>query len=157
MLTSLKRMTGLAAIWQDCAVGYVECAVADLQAGRLRGVVIRKGIGSARWVSAGEIVLIGKRCMLLGTRPVRMPVNEETLPGLVFLTTGACVGMVTDVLVDGDSLALPALEVSPGPLYHLAGQRAYAPQYRVCADTAVVPQLLNWTQLTSLLGEEDGK
>ena len=53
MLTSLNRIAGMPVIWQDRQIGCVERAIADASARRLRGLVIRKGIGLARWLPSG--------------------------------------------------------------------------------------------------------
>ena len=142
MLTSLNRMVGLPVVWQDRQLGYVERAIPDAHARRLSGVVVRKGIGAAKWVSSDGIAVVGSRCL-----------------GRAFLTTGECVGEVTDMILHGDSLRLEALELSPGPVYRLLGKRAYAAQYRVGGGSregeVVVPRLLTWAQLKRTLGEED--
>ena len=58
MLTSLNRMVGLPVVWQDRQLGYVERAVPDAHARRLSGVVVRKGIGAAKWVSSDGIAVV---------------------------------------------------------------------------------------------------
>lgn len=160
MLTSLNRMMGLPVVWQDQQVGFVERAVADVSTGRVAGVVMRKGIGAARWMPADGILTVGKRCLLLNRPPKRMPRGEPGRLTRAFLTTGECVGEVTDTLVDGATLRLLALEVSPGPVYRLAGIRAYADRYRVSqtgqSGDVVLARLLTWAQLLNTLGEEDG-
>ncbi len=158
MLTSLNRMVGLPVIWQDTQLGYVERAVPDPTAKRLAGVVVRKGIGSAKWLPSDGILVAGTRCVLAGRKPGRM--TEESVATLrqAFLTTGESAGEVTDAIILGDTLKMAALEVSPGPVYHLLGWRAYAVDFRVDRVTrpgeVVVSQLLTWAQLRRTLGEE---
>ena len=131
MLTSLNRMVGLPVVWQDRQLGYVERAVPDARARRLSGVVVRKGIGAAKWVSSDGIAVVGSRCVLIRQKPGAVPDSQPGSLGRAFLTTGECVGEVTDMILHGDSLRLEALELSPGPVYRLLGKRAYAAQYRV--------------------------
>ncbi len=160
MLTSLNRMVGLPVVWQDRRLGYVERAVPDARARRLSGVVVRKGIGAAKWISGDGIAVVGKSCVLVRQKPGSVPDGRPGRLGRAFLTTGECVGEVTDVIICGDTLRLEALELSPGPVYRLLGRRAYAAQYRVDEGTrtgeVVVPGLLTWAQLKRTLGEEDG-
>lgn len=155
MLTTLNRTAGMPVILRDTCVGYVERAVPDRFYHRLEGVVVRKGIGLARWLPRADIRLIGRECVLAAKSPQRMPELEERHGVQVFLLTGQWTGMVSDAVLEGDSLGLLALEVSKGPLYSLLGSRCYASSYRFAGHNggAVVQHLLSWTQLQRLLGE----
>lgn len=159
MLTSINRMIGLPVVWQDRQLGQVERAVPDLRNGWLDGMVVRKGIGAARWISRDAVLLAGESCVILNRKPVRMPEQGEEPVGRVFLTTGECVGGVTDAVLDGHTLRIAALEVCQGPLDLFRGRRYYADSYRVSSaqGTAevVVPRLLSWMQLLRQSGEED--
>ena len=73
MLTSLNRMVGLPVVWQDRQLGYVERAIPDAHARRLSGVVVRKGIGAAKWVSSDGIAVVGSRCVLIRQKPGAVP------------------------------------------------------------------------------------
>lgn len=157
MLTSLNRLTGLPVVWRDRHMGYVERAVADLGHMCLDGVVVRRGFGSARWVPRDAILLAGRQSVVLRERPVRMPETGAEAIRRAFLTSGCCVGEVSDVIIHGDTLRIAALEVSQGPIYRLMGRCAYAPGYRVSEygepGGVVVPPLISWTQLLTQLGE----
>ena len=159
MLTSLSRMIGMPVIWQDQNLGYVERALPDISAGRLDGLSVRKGIGWARWICGGDVKLLGSRCVVLAKKPERMPRKAERELRRAFLTTGECAGEVTDVIIDGCSLAVAALEICQGPFCRLAGERRYAPEFLLNpngeAGEVVIPQLLSWTQLTKHFEEED--
>lgn len=158
MLTTLSRMVGLPVVWRDEQLGYVERAVPNAAARRLEGLVTRKGIGKAKWFPSDAILAVGMQCVLVRRKPTRVPAGDEGSLRRAFLTTGECVGEVTDAVIEGDTLHLAALEVSAGPLYRLLGQRAYAADFRVDASTelggVVVPSLLSWAQLRRTLGEE---
>ena len=73
MLTSLNRIAGMPVIWQDRQIGCVERAIADASARRLRGLVIRKGIGLARWLPSSSVRLVGRTCVLAGAKPEPLP------------------------------------------------------------------------------------
>lgn len=153
---SLSRLAGMPVIWQDRQMGYVEHALVDAGLCCLDGVVVRKGIGAAKWVGCGAIALVGSRCVLINAKPERMPVRGQDRPGQVFLTTGQSAGEVTDVFIQCDTFRVAALEVCQGPLYRLMGQRAYAPQFCVQPNGQVMVQdLLSWAQLVKQLGEEE--
>lgn len=155
MLTTLNRATGMPVILRDACVGYVERAVPDPLYHRLDGMVVRKGIGLARWLPRTDIRLIGRECVLAAATPHPMPEMKDRQTVQVFLPTGQWTGMISDAVVEGGSLCLVALEISKGPLYSLLGSRAYASSYRVAGHGggAMVQRLLTWTQLQCLLRE----
>ena len=157
MLTSLNQMTGLPVIWRERQMGYVERAVVDLGSMCLDGVVVRRGIGSARWAPKADIVLVGKNSVILSQPPVRMPNLQHTDIRRALSVSGGSAGMVSDVILSGDSLRVEALEISQGPIYRLLGRCAYAPCCRLNGSSetgeVVVSPLLSWTQLLSRFGE----
>lgn len=151
MLTSLNRIAGMPVIWQDRQIGCVERAIADASARRLRGLVIRKGIGTARWLPAGNVRLIGRRCVLAGAKPEPLPDGLTDVMMQAYLTTGERAGQVSDALFSGLTLQLVALEITPGPVYALLGRCAYTASYRVIhagkrAGQAMVSELMTWAE-----------
>jgi len=161
MLTSLNRLIGLPVVWRDKQVGYVERAVADVNGMCLHGVVVRRGIGSARWAPRDGILLAGRQSVVLARGPERMPREEAAPVRRAVLTSGCCAGEVSDAVICGDTLRIAALEVSEGPVYWLMGRRQYATECRMNAygepGEVIVPRLISWTQLLTQLGEEDGQ
>lgn len=160
MLTSLRQLEGLPTVWQDRLVGYVERGVPDEEALRLEGLIIRRGLGPSRWVDAGSISTMGKRCILLREKPERLSGRSAPELYLAYLTTGERIGPVTDGILNRKNLRLLALEISPGPLHHLRGQNAYAREYRVISGglrkgQTMVNGLLSWTELQTVLGKEE--
>lgn len=159
MLTSLNRLTGLPVVWQDRHVGYVERAVADLERMRLHGLVVRKGLGSARWLPEESILMAGRRAVAAAKLPVRMPDEQPLQARCAVFASGGSAGEVCDVIIQSETLKAAALEITQGPLYRLLGRCGYAPGWRICmngdAEEAVVPPLLTWTQLCTQLGEGD--
>ena len=161
VLTSLNRLLGMPVVWQDRRVGCVERAVADVRTRMLDGLIVRRGIGSARWISSRDVLLVGERCVLVGCKPGTLPEKEMPEAGRAFLATGECAGDVTDVLLTGSSLRMVALEICAGPLCRLLGRRSYAVDFCVVSTAeengVMVAQLLSWTQLIKHLeGEERG-
>ena len=155
MLTSLNRLNGLPVIWQNLEMGYVEQAVADLRLMRLKGLVVRKGIGSARWSPVESISQAGRQQVELSRRPVCMPAATAVQP-LAVITPDGCACQLCDVLLYTDTLAIAALEITHGPLYRLLGHCSYATHCRQLPDGGLsVPKLLSWTQLRTQLGEGD--
>ena len=157
MLTSLRRMIGMPVIWQDRQLGYVEEALPSEDARALAGVILRRGIGSAKWCPADAILSVGAECVLVKCEPLAASRVKPAGMEKAYLTTGQCVGEVTDAILRNGQLGFAALEVSPGPLYRLMGRCAYACDYRTDprSGSVIVPQLLTWAQLRRQLGEED--
>lgn len=159
VLIGLNRMIGMPVIWQDRQLGCVERAVPDMDARRLDGLVVRKGIGWARWIRGDDVLLVGKSCVLLKRQPERRAPKATSEMRRVFLTTGECAGEVTDAILHSSSLLLAALEVSQGPFYRLMGRCGYAMRFHLSGSgeggQVVIQQLLSWTQLVKQLGEED--
>ena len=157
MLTSIKRLVGMPVVCQDRRLGYVEQAIPKEDARRLAGVIIRRGIGSARWCAAEDILSAGPECVVIANRPSTSAHPCIRSPERAYLTNGQCVGEVTDWIFAPGGFAFAALEVSPGPIYRLMGQCAYACEFRADPQSGgvIVPQLLSWTQLKRQLGEED--
>lgn len=158
MLTSLNALVGLPAVWQNQQVGWIERAVADVEGRRLGGLVVRKGMGGARWAHGGEVLSADENFVLLRSKPVRFGGMPQEKSVQTFLTTGEAVGVVTDVFFRTDRFDLAALEVCRGPVQRLLGFRAYAVDFCIrpgeIQDEVVAAQLLSWTQLLSHLGEE---
>ena len=157
MLASLNAMIGRSVIWQDQKLGFVERAFPNAQKRSVEGLVVRRGLGVARWISREDILLVGESCIVVQRKPQRVPEKKSAVPGRVFLTSGECAGEVTDVIVETDTMRLAALEVCQGPFYRLMGRRAYAAQFHANVDgedgDITAPQLLSWTQLKMQLEE----
>ena len=132
MLTSLNRIAGMPVIWQNRQIGCVERAIADASARRLRGLVIRKGIGLARWLPSSSVRLVGRTCVLAGAKPEPLPDGLTDSALQAYLTTGE----------------RAALEVTPGPVYALLGRCAYTVSYRVAGDgkQTMVSELMTWAE-----------
>lgn len=156
MLTSLERITGMPVVWKNEQVGLVEQAVADADAHRLCGLIVRKGLRGARWCAAEDITLVGKACVIISQKPVTLPEKRPSAMKQVFLATGQYAGQVTDGLIHPATLALKAIQISPGPIHRLFGYCAYASEYRLDATgDLIIANLLSWEQLKSQIREED--
>ncbi len=158
-MTTLNRLTGLPVIWQSQVAGYVDRAVTDRQLRQLDGLIIRRGLGMARWVPASQVEWIGEMSILVRLKPVSVPKNLPEMAGCVYLTDGQLMGEMTDVLIHPVSLRVLALEVCEGPLYRLMGRRRYAVDYQAQEDGdrwggVVTEALLSWTDLERQLGKE---
>lgn len=154
-MTTFNRLTGLPVIRQGRLAGYVDRAVADKQFNRLNGLIIRRGLGMARWVPACQVEWIGEQSILVGAKPVSVPKELPEMISRVYLTDGQLMGEVTDVLLHPVLHCVVALEVCEGPLYRLMNRRRYALEYQAREDGRVVAAaLLSWMDAERELGRE---
>lgn len=115
----LGRIIGLPAVCGEKVVGHVERAIPDAAGGRLQGLVIRRGLGSAKWADQSTISVLGDVSVILDARPVRLPRGEGMALGAVKDESGLTLGRVTDLWVCPDSFAITALEITLGPVEDL--------------------------------------
>ena len=119
----LSRMLGLPGIHHGRMSGRVERTVAHPQGHALMGVILRKGLGSARWADRKSIAVLGEVSVILSEAPRRLPPDTNFSLGSVRDSGGMTLGWVTDVLFQPDCGAFSALEISLGPTEELLGGR----------------------------------
>lgn len=110
----LGRLSGLPVVLGGRMIGRVEQAVLTPDARRLRGLVIRHGLGAARWVAAADVRLIGEVSVIIAARPGKLPQGADFALTTVRDTGGMRLGRVTDVFLDPATMETAALEVSLG-------------------------------------------
>ncbi len=110
----LMRVLGLPAILGERRVGHVERTAPDVRERRLQGLVIRRGLGGARWVSREGVQVLGDVSLVLRRMPERLPKTMEAAPTRVTDENGLTLGRVTDAWIRPDTLEITALEVTLG-------------------------------------------
>ncbi len=156
MLITLNHLIGMPVVKQGEQIGLVERAIPDAQAYRLRGFVLRRGMGAAKWIPDSGIEWLGQNCIAVHTNPTPLPHGMPQPVQHVYLTSGRLAGQVADLLLSSNSLRIVALEVCAGPLYRLLGKNSYAREYQVLKESGqvLVAQLLSWAQMEQMLKEE---
>jgi len=119
----LGRVLGLPAILGEKRLGHVEKAVLEGNGRRLRGLMIRRGLGSARWVGREGVGVLGDVSVILGRAPGRPPRDTDFTLTTVKDESGLTLGRVTDLWISPETLAVTALEVTLGPLEDLRAGR----------------------------------
>lgn len=127
----LGSIVGLPAALNGRMVGRVEQAVLTHDGHALRGMVIRHGLGGARWVSAERIAILGDVSVILTDRPERLPRDASFTLSTVKDVGGLNLGRVTDAYVNRSTLQVEALEVSLGLWEELTLGRMLARQFTV--------------------------
>lgn len=130
----LGRVVGLPAVLGETLMGHVERAVLTPDGRQLRGLVIRKGLGGARWAEGRGIGVLGDVSVVLGRRPVHLPRDADFTLRTVKDESGLTLGRVTDVWVSPESLEVTALEVSLGLYEELRKGRLTVRRWAVQPD-----------------------
>lgn len=138
----LGRIVGLPAVLGGKLLGHVERAVLTGDGTHLRGLVIRRGLGSARWAGRGDIGVIGDVSVILGQRPARLPRDTDFALSTVKDESGLTLGRVTDVWISPESLAVTALEVTLGLYEELRSGRLTVRRWAVQPDDGDGAQVL---------------
>ena len=112
----LGGIMGLPVVRQGRILGRVEQAVLDESGKFLRGMVVRKGIGGAKWLDNPEISVIGGVSVLAKGELQRLPGRMDFELTSVKDASGLRLGRVTDVLLNPMTRQVAALEISLGPL-----------------------------------------
>ena len=112
----LGRILGLPAVCGERVVGHVERAVPDETGQRLRGFIIRRGLGGARWVPSSAVCVLGDVSVILKEKPGRVPRGSDTALGAVKDEGGLTLGRVTDLWISREALDITALEITLGLL-----------------------------------------
>lgn len=130
-MTGLKRMIGLPVILNGQASGTVLRGVIEKDGRALRGVVIRNGLMGARWLPRNQITLLGQFSLIAEGKPAKVPKDASYRLFRVTDPDGERIGVVTDVLLNEQTLRVAALQISSGPLDDLIDGRWYATAFYV--------------------------
>ena len=130
-MTRLGSIVGLPAALNGRMVGRVEQAVLTCDGHALRGLVIRHGLGGARWAGAADIAILGDVSVVLSQKPQRLPRDAAFSLNTVKDTGGLNLGRVTDAYVSRATLQVAALEVTLGLWEELTQGRVLARQFTV--------------------------
>lgn len=128
----LSSLTGLPVVLAGCIVGSVEQGVLTRDGRTLRGLILRRGMGTARWTPEEDVLLLGTVSVIVSRKPGRVPADAGFAFTSVKDTAGLYLGRVTDVWIDPVTRRSGALEVSLGPVETLNGGRLLAHTFRAC-------------------------
>ena len=110
----MTRVLGLPAVLRGRSQVHVERAVLENDGHALRGLIVRRGFGGAKWVARDSIALLGDVSVILRACPTHLPRKTDFRLRTVKDTRGLTLGCVTDVLISADNLLVSELEVSLG-------------------------------------------
>lgn len=127
----LGRVLGLPAVLGEKMLGHVERAVLEEDGRRLRGLVIRRGIGGAKWIGRETIGVLGDVSVIAVSAPGRLPRNADFGLQAVRDESGLTLGRVTDVWISPETYDVTALEVTLGLTEDLLRGRRKVRQWTV--------------------------
>lgn len=128
-MTGIQGLIGLPVIRGGKTVGLLEQAVLEESGKKLRGIIIREGLGGAKWVDRENIQTIGGVSVLVSGDLKKPPREANFRLGRVQDTSGIRLGTVTDALINSETLEVEALEISNGPLDDLLHGRWLASDF----------------------------
>lgn len=138
----LGSVTGLPVVCAGRMLGRVEQAVLTPDGRMLRGLVVRRGFGGARWLGTEDISVLGQVTVIAARIPRRMPRDVSFTLGCVRDTAGLDLGRVTDAYLSPDTCRVTALEITLGPLEELRCGRMLAREFSVCPAPGEPGQVL---------------
>jgi len=127
----LGSIVGLPAALNGRMVGRVEQAVLTPDGHALRGLVIRHGLGGAKWLDAACIQVLGAVSVILDCKPCTLPRDADFALTSVKDTGGLNLGRVTDAYINPETLQVTALEISLGLVEEITLGRMLARQFVV--------------------------
>lgn len=127
----LGTVTGLPVVLSGRMMGRVEQTVLTADGHALRGLVVRHGLGGAKWVDRGCIRVLGDVSVVISLKPGRLPKDADFTLTSVKDTGGLNLGRVTDVYINPHSFQVTALEITLGLMEELTCGRMLARDFVV--------------------------
>ncbi|MCH5287240.1 MAG: hypothetical protein J1E43_07450 [Christensenellaceae bacterium] len=134
----LAGVLGLPVVLRGRMIGRVERAVVTTDGRCLRGLMVRRGLGGAKWVEARRIVVLGEVSVVIDEGPERLPRDADFSLRTVKDTGGMTLGWVTDVLLNPVTYRVTGLELTLGLVEELMGGRLIARSWAVVPGTGQV-------------------
>lgn len=123
-------------------LGRVEQAVLSRDGTVLRGLIVRRGFGGARWLAVQDVQVLGQVTIIAGCKPGKLPHDASFALGSVRDTAGLDLGRVTDVYLSADNYRVIAIEMTLGPLEELRHGRMLARTFTVSPASGDPGQVL---------------
>ena len=134
----LNSVLGLPVILRGRMIGRVERAVITADGRALRGLLIRRGLGGAKWIGSDQILVVGEVSVIIDGEPARVPHDADFELGTVKDTGGMALGWVTDVFLNPATCRVTGLELTLGLMEELMGGRLIARSWTVVLGTRQV-------------------
>lgn len=138
----LGSVTGLPVILEGHRLGQVEQAVLTRDGRQLRGLVVRRGFGVARWLAMDQVKVLGQVAVIAACMPIKLPRDACFSLGIVRDTAGLALGRVTDAYLSPEDHRVLAIEMTLGPIEDMRCGRMLARTFAVCPAPGEPGQVL---------------
>lgn len=149
-MTSMNRLIGLPVVFKGRTLAQVESGILDASGKSLHGLVVRRGMGGAKWLSSNQIFTLGGVSVIACQPPQRLPSACQLDLGPVWDPSGLRLGEVTDAYLDAATLRVTGLEISLGPLDDWRFGRMLARSYSLLREGRSLKVLTALEALTPL-------
>lgn len=130
-MTGMKRLEGMPVLAGERHAGSVMRGVLNPDGRALRGLVIRSPLVGARWLNREQILVLGKVSVIARGKPGKIPPDADYRLFRVSDANGERLGVVTDAIINEETMRVQALEISSGPIDDLITGRWYATAFSV--------------------------
>lgn len=130
-MTGISKLEGMPVMVSDEKEGHVQKVILTRDGRAVRGMVIRSGMQGMRWLDREQISMVGNVCVIANSSPGKLPKDADYHLFRVSDAEGERLGMVTDAIINEETMRVAALEISSGPLDDLIHGRWYATAFSV--------------------------
>ncbi len=130
----MSALVGLPVVREGRTISRVERPVLTPDGHALRGLVVRRGLGAARWLGAEVLKVAGSVSVVTGEAPGKVPEGADFALHGVRDTAGLNLGVVVDAWLDPLTLRVAALEILPGLVEAFTCGTLRCERFAVCPD-----------------------
>lgn len=130
-MTGMKKLEGMPVMCGGEKAGHVLRGVLTRDGRSLRGMVIRSGLQGMRWLEREQIQLLGHVSVIAEGALSKVPRDADYHLFRVSDAEGERLGIVTDAIINEETLRVAALEISSGPIDDVIHGRWYATAFSV--------------------------
>ena len=137
-MRNAKSLLGMPVIRNGEHLGRVSFVLPDEKLRSVSGVYLYCGLTGSRFIDCSQLDMIGEVAVLSHGSGKRMPLSERPLFRRALSPDGRRLGAITDAIINEETLAIEALELSHGYLDDLTGGRKQIRQFSVQKNGDVI-------------------
>ena len=137
-MRNAKSLLGMPVIRGGKTLGRVSHVLPDEDLKSIRGLYLHCGAAGSRFIECADLDVVGEVAVLARGAGKRMSTGERPLFRRAISSDGRRLGAITDALIDEETMAIEALELSRGYLDDLAGGRRRIRRFSVNKNGDVI-------------------